>query len=377
MLTVVQMLPDLETGGVEEDTLETAAYLARNGLRSIVISSGGRMVPRLLSQGSEHVAWRVGAKTPLTLRYFFPLRAFIARQKVDVLHLRSRVPAWLGYLVAKTIPASRRPCVVTTFHGTYSVNFFSAIMTKGDKVISISRFISDHIAKNYSVSPGRVELIHGGYDERVFDPAQVPAQEVLQLKKQWGVEGDPGPIIMLAARLTGWKGHQPFIAALSQIKDLAWTALCVGDPAENPDYAAQLEQMVSQNGLEGRVRFVGHCSRMPAAYLASDVAVSSSIEPEAFGRVAVEAQAMGVPVAATAIGGSLETVVPGKTGWLFPYDDVGAFAAALADAVSNPEKRKTMGRQAGEWVKEHFTMERMCRATVGLYENLLAQRGRR
>ncbi len=369
-LTIVQMLPDLETGGVEEDTLETADYLARNGHRSLVIASGGRMVPRLKKGGSTFVAWRVGEKSPATLQYYMPLRRLLVREKVDILHLRSRVPAWLGRLVTKSLPHNLRPGVVTTFHGTYSVNMGSAVMTKGDRVIAISDFILSHIHQHYKVPQDRVKLIHGGYDDRVFDPARVTPDQVNRLKTLWGLDEKSGPVIMLAARLTGWKGHELFIEALSRIKDAPFTALCVGDIEENPEYAVRLEGLAEEKGLSGRVCFVGHCHEMPVAFTLADVVVSASIEPEAFGRVAIEAQAMGTPVVATAHGGSLETVVPGKTGWLAPPDSVEAFSGALLEAVSREEERKKRGEQAKEHAKKNFTMEKMCQKTMDLYQSL-------
>jgi glycosyltransferase involved in cell wall biosynthesis len=374
-LTVVQMLPDLHSGGVERGTLELGDYLVRQGHRSIVISEGGPMVAALEKQGSRHIRLPVGGKNPVTLTAVLPLRHLLLREKVDILHLRSRVPAWVGYLAYKSLSPSLRPKLVTTFHGFYSTNAYSAIMTRGEKIIAVSNTVATHIKTCYGVHDDRIHVIHRGFDERLFTPGSVDSARINVLKDRWSLTGTPSPLITLPGRITQWKGHDIFIRSLAAIKDLPWTAVCVGDFDGKQALMQELTALIRSCGLEGRIRFVGHCADMPAAYLLSDIVVSaSSTEPEAFGRVAIEAQAMGKPVVATAHGGSMETVLDGKTGWLVAPGDVKGMAWALSEAVSKPDLRQRYGKAAMAWTRRQFTVEKMCRETLTLYHSLL-QRG--
>lgn len=371
-LTIVQMLPELITGGVERGTLETGAFFVKNGHRSIVISNGGQMVKELVKNGTEHITLPVGEKNPRALFCIPRLRQLFIKEKVDILHLRSRLPAWMGLLAAKSIPGEIRPKIVTTFHGFYSINRYSAVMARGERVIAVSRLIKDHICQQYGVCDKRVKVIHRGFDASCFDPQLVNKKHVSDLKKKWGIDEKKGPVLMLPGRFTELKGHRLFLSALEKIKDLSWTAVLVGDVNEKPDYAARLQKAAWEKGLGDRVVFAGHCNDMAAAFMLCDVTISASIHPESFGRVGVESQAMGVPVVATAHGGSLETIVPGKTGWLFSPADVDGFANALSEAVGDQKKRKKMGSSAKVWVTNNFTMDLMCKNTLRLYEELLA-----
>ncbi|MCA1785476.1 MAG: glycosyltransferase family 4 protein [Desulfobacteraceae bacterium] len=371
-LTIVQMLPELITGGVERGTLETGAFFAENGHRSIVVSKGGPMVEALVKTGTEHITMPVGEKKPRALLCIPRLRQLFITQNVDILHLRSRVPAWVGLLASRSIPCTARPRIVTTFHGFYSVNPYSAVMTKGERVIAVSQLISDHIRDQYGVCGDHVRVIHRGFDATCFDPLLVDKHQVADLKVKWGIDTTKGPVLMLPGRFTELKGHKLFLSALEKIKHLSWTAVLVGDEREKPDYAAQLKKETKQKGLGDRVIFAGHCHNMAAAFMLCDVTISASIHPESFGRVGVESQAMGVPVVATAHGGSLETIIPGKTGWLFSPADIDGFARALAEAVSDEKKRKAMGHRARTWVAKHFTTALMCEKTLALYEELMA-----
>jgi len=370
--TIVQMLPDLITGGVERGTLETGAFLVSKGHRSIVVSNGGPMVKDLVKNGSEHITLPVGEKNPKALWCIPQLRKMFIEEKVDILHLRSRLPAWMGLAAAKTINKKIRPRIVTTFHGFHSINAYSAVMIKGERVIAVSKPINEHIAEKYGVSGDHVRTINRGFDALSFDPKLVSQTRIYDLKTKWGLENKTGPFIMLPGRFTQLKGHGLFLSALEKIKHLSWTAVLVGDESEKPGYASLLKDQVLQAGLEGRVIFAGHCNDMPAAFMLSDLTISSSIRPESFGRVAVESQAMGIPVVATAHGGSLETVIPEKTGWLFPPTDVDALANVLEEAVGDPEKLQRMGSQAKKWVYSNFTTQLMCEKTLNLYEELLA-----
>jgi glycosyltransferase involved in cell wall biosynthesis len=371
-MTVVQMLPDLESGGVERGTLDLGRYLVRSGHRSLVISGGGRLVAQLEEEGSSHYSWRVGIKTPLTLRYLVALRRLLVREKVDILHLRSRVPAWLGYLAWRSLPVKTRPRLVTTFHGFYSINPYSAIMARGEKVIAVSKEVARHIMEEYGVAEERIAMIHRGVDCEFFAPGSVATDRREELRSLWDMPRIAPPVILLPGRITRLKGHEVFIKALARIAELPWLALCVGSIDDNPDYAAELRTLIRQCHLTDRVRLVGHCRDMPAALDLADLVVSAtSSKPEAFGRVAVEAGAMARPVIATAHGGSLETVRPNVTGWLVQPDNVAAMADGLRQALADRDLLRQMGQNGRKWVLENFTVERMCRQTVDLYQQLL------
>jgi len=375
-LTVVQVLPELDEGGVEGETLDLAIFLAQQGHRSVVISGGGRLVPYLEEQGCHHVLWpHIGEKSLRCLQYVPKLRRFLEQEEVDILHLRSRLPAWIGYLAWKLLPEERRPSLITTFHGFYSVNSYSRIMTKGERVAAVSETIKQHIIDNYRVDPQKISLIHGGFDVTSFSPQAVGQERIDRLRRRWLPEGDRGPVIVLPGRLTQWKGQDLFIESLARIKEPSFTCLLVGDTEENSSYTKRLHDFVKQHHLQDKVHLVGHCNDMPAALMLADVVVSaSSTQPEAFGKVAIEAMAMGKPVVATAHGGSLETVLPGVTGWLVPPLDPQAMAEAVSEALRDRERAREMGEAGRRWVNERFTAQAMCEKTLALYREAHEQR---
>jgi glycosyltransferase involved in cell wall biosynthesis len=375
-LNILQILPELEEGGVEGETLDLAVYLAKMGHRSIVISAGGRLVKQLEQAGGIHFNFpHIGEKSIRCLQYIDVLRRFFIQEQIDIIHLRSRLPAWIAYTAWKLLPAQKRPGLVTTFHGFYSVNSYSTIMTKGEKVVAVSQVITDHIQQNYHVSPCKIELIHGGFDALVFDPDLVDRSRVQVIREQWKIPDNGVPLIMLPGRLTFWKGQDVFIDSLARIKDIPFMAVCVGDVGDNPSFTKKLHEKINKNGLEGRVKLVGHCSDMPAALLIADLVVSaSSSQPEAFGKVAIEAMAMGKPVVATRHGGSLETIINNKTGWLVEPSAPDDMATVIKKVLNDTHLLKKVGETGQKWVKEHFTALRMCEKTVALYEKLLKEK---
>ncbi|WP_228721337.1 MULTISPECIES: glycosyltransferase family 4 protein [Desulfosediminicola] len=373
-LTVLQMLPELESGGVERGTLETGKHLVANGHRSLVVSGGGRLVDQLEQEGSQHFQMSVGKKSLSGLKYIPALRKLMREEGVDILHLRSRLPAWLGYLAWKSLPAAERPVLVTTFHGFYSVNAYSAIMTKGEIVIAVSESVKEHIREFYG-DHIHVKPIFRGVAEEVFNPEVIPASRVEALRKDWGLD-ESKPVVMLPGRFSRWKGQDVFLRSLSRLSALDFQAVLVGDPNETPNYTEELNTIIAKHKLHDRVKMVGHCSDMAAAYLLSDIVVSaSSSEPEAFGRVSIEAMAMGKPVIATAHGGSLETVVDGVTGWLIEPADFQALARALEKALTleKPELEQ-FGGNGRKRVLQKFTTRSMCEQTVDVYYRCLQNR---
>lgn len=376
-LTIVQMLPELEGGGVERGTLELGRFLVQAGHRSLVISQGGRLVEQLETQGSIHLRYPfVGEKSPRALPSILRLRRDLLRHRVDILHLRSRLPAWVGYLAWKSLPAKKRPVLVTTFHGFYSVNSYSAVMTRGEKVIAVSRTIGEHIRAAYDVEEERIVVIHRGVDIDEFDPRKVGEKRVAELRSAWDIRPDAGPVILLPARVTRLKGHDVFFSALAMLRDQDWQAVCVGTIDESSHHVVALRKQLRELGLSGRIRLVDHCQDMAAALLLADIVVSASREPESFGRTVVEAQAMERPVIATAHGGSMETVDPGETGLLVQPGDATSLARGLHTLLADRTLRQQLGRAGREQVLKNFTVERMCSQTLALYESLLAQKDR-
>lgn len=367
--TVVQILPDLEEGGVEGETVDLALYLARNGHRSIVISGGGRLVKQLEEAGCIHVSWNyIGEKSFRCLQYILKLKKYLIEERVDILHLRSRLPAWIGYLAWKLVPETERPALITTFHGFYSVNSYSCIMTKGQSVAAVSETIREHILNNYKVVPEKISLVHGGFDTEEFSRENVGEERIETLREKWLSGREDKPVIILPGRLTLWKGQDILIDALSRVKDLDFTCLLVGDTEENGSYTKKLRDKIKSYQLEEKIQLVGHCSDMPAALMLADIVVSaSSTQPEAFGKVAIEAMAMEKPIIATAHGGSLETVIDGETGWLVPPLNSQALADAIIQAIHSPEKCAEYGRRGRSHVLENFTAERMCEKTLDIY----------
>ena len=377
-LTVVQMLPELNEGGVEGETVDLALYLAAHGHRSIVISGCGRMVSQLELAGCEHIQWPfIGAKSPRCLPYIPQLRTLLLAEHVDVLHLRSRLPAWVGYLAWKLLAKRQRPALITTFHGFHSINCYSAIMTKGERVVAVSAVIRQHILDNYSLDAEKIRVIYGGVDAG-FAPQAVSADRVQQLRTKWLFGHKKTPVIILPGRFTSLKGQDILIDSLALIKERDFVCLLLGDSAENPKFTSTLREQIHAHGLSEKILLPGHCSDMPAALLLADVVVSAtSTRPEAFGKVAIEAMAMGKPVIATAHGGSLETIVPGKTGWLVPPLDTQAMAAAISLALADPHRTKEMGRQGQARVDAQFTVQIMGQKMLALYTDALRDKEQR
>lgn len=371
-LNVVQILPELDEGGVEGETLDLAQFLVEKGHRSMVISGGGRMVELLENSGGEHITWpQIGEKSYRCLKYIKRLRRFYLEENVDIIHLRSRLPAWLGYMAWKSLPPLLRPALLTTFHGFYSVNSYSTIMTKGEKVIAVSKVITNHILEHYKIDSRKIELIHGGCDTKTFDPDIISERRKEELRKKWQIPDNGTPVIMLPGRLTQWKGQDLFIESLALIKDIPFYAICVGETEENSSFTKKLYERIRRNGLQEKVKLVGHCSDMPAALSVADLVVSaSSSQPEAFGKVAIEAMAMSKPVVSTRHGGSLETIVEDETGWFVPPSNPGRMANTIKNVLLNKDLLRDAGTKGRAWVKHNFTALRMCEKTVSLYNRL-------
>ncbi|MGH6719930.1 MAG: glycosyltransferase family 4 protein [Alphaproteobacteria bacterium] len=373
---VLQVLPALDLGGAERGAVDVAKALARGGFRAAVASSGGRLVRELERAGARHVELPLDRRDPFTIQANVRrLARVIEEDGFDLVHARSRAPAWSARAAARR---TGRP-FVTTFHGVYGTGTllkraYNAIMAKGDRVIAGSNFVADHIRTRYRADDARLRVIPRGIDTDLFDPARVNAERLITLARRWSLP-DGAPVVMLPGRLARWKGHALLIDALARLGRDDLVVVLVGLMGRHGAYRRELERRAIAGGLGGRIRFIEHCADMPAAYMLADVVVSASTEPEAFGRVAVEAQAMGRPVVASDHGASAETVAAGDTGWLVPRGDAQALGAAIDAALGlDGEARGALAKRARERVLRLFTTELMCTRTLDLYRELLAER---
>ncbi|MBL26689.1 MAG: glycosyl transferase [Rhodospirillaceae bacterium] len=372
--TVLQVLPALGTsGGVERGTVEIAAAIAGTGWRPLVASAGGPRADEVREAGGCHMVLPLDRKAPWALRANAGLLAdLIRRERVDLVHARSRAPAWSAHAAARR---TGRP-FVTTFHGTYGASWFgkrayNRIMTRGNRVIAISEFIARHVREVYGVGDDRLRVVPRGVDVAAFDPALIGPDRWEPLTRSWNLN-DGWPVVMMPGRLTRWKGQRVLIDAVAALGRRDIHCVLVGDDQGREDYRDELQKAIRKAGLNDVFRMVGVVQDMPAAYYLADVVVSASIEPEAFGRVAIEAQAMGRPIVATDHGGSTETVRPGETGWLVRPNDANALAAGINEALALASDARTkLGQTAIAHIRADYTTALMGSRVLAVYRELL------
>jgi glycosyltransferase involved in cell wall biosynthesis len=383
--TILQIIPELDAGGAELSVVEVAAAISRAGGRALVLAEpGGRLAGDVEAAGGEVRPFPAATKNPLRILWnAASLARLSAAEGVHLLHARSRAPAWSALLAAQR---ARLP-FVTTYHGAYNETnapkrAYNGVMARGDVVIANSLYTARLIVERYDTPPERITVIHRGVDAGTFDPSRVGADRIAALRANWGV-GAGEPIILQAARLTRWKGQGVLINAIAKLHTrgaLRNAVLVLAGDAQGRDaYEAELRAQATRLGLEPRVRFAGHVKDMPAAFATAQVAVIGSVEPEAFGRTAIEAAAVACPVIATNIGAPPETVLAQPavtaqetTGWLVPPNDPEQLAAALAEALTlHPRDRAAMGSRARQHVLANFTTENLQRRTLAVYDRLL------
>jgi glycosyltransferase involved in cell wall biosynthesis len=374
--TVLQVLPALEAGGVERGTVDVAVALVAAGFRAIVASAGGRMVREIERGGGQHVALPLASKNPFVMRANArSLAELIGRERVDLVHARSRAPAFSARAAARR---NGRP-FVTTVHGVYNAatpikRAYNAIMAKGDRVIAISDFVAEHVRGRYRVGDDRLRVVPRGIDTELFDPGRVGAERVIALARRWHLP-DGASVVLMPARPARWKGHPVLIEAAARMIRRDAVILMVGLDEAHDRYRRELDGRLRAHGLAGVIRLMEPCNDMPAAYMLADVVVCPSTDPEAFGRVAVEAQAMGRPVISSDHGAARETVAAGETGWLCPPGNASALGAAIDAALAlDAEARARMAERARARVLAKFDRSRMCAATIEVYRDLLGRR---
>lgn len=375
---ILQIIPALDAGGAERTTIDIAHALARDGLLPLVASEGGRLEPLLEGVGGELIRMPASAKAPHTIAAnAFRLAAIVRARNVKLIHARSRAPAWSALLAAEM----GRTAFVTTYHGIYNATnpfkrFYNSVMVRGDAVIANSEWTASHIAAEHRIARDRLHVIPRGVDLDHFDPAGIAPDRVATLRAQWGAVADD-IVVLLPGRLTRWKGQLVFIEALAGLarsgKNGGLRAVLVGDAQGRAAYETELRTAIAAAGLGDTVAIAGHTDDMALAYLAADIVVSASTDPEAFGRVAAEAGAMGRAVIATDHGGARETVVAGMTGMLTAPGDAVELTAAISQlSMMGAEGRARMGARGRSHIVEHFSLGRMCADTIALYRKLIA-----
>ncbi len=386
--TVLQIIPRLDAGGAERTTIDIAAALADAGARALVATEGGRLVSELQAKGGIWLPFPAATKNPL-LMWFNARRLanIIQRENVDVIHARSRAPAW----VALGAASKTNTPFVTTYHGSYSAQsslkqLYNSVMARGDVVIANSAYTASLITSAYPFAQERMAVIHRGTDLRRFARTAVDTARVQRMRKSWDV-GPEDRVILLAARLTAWKGQKILIEAARLLAERGVTDvryILAGDDQGRSGYVRELDAAIEKANLKGLVTRVGHVSDMPAALAASAVLAVTSTKPEAFGRSSVEAQAMGTPVVVTDLGAVAETVLTpprvtreNRTGWTIPPNDPQALADVLESIlVMGAAGRDALAERARNHVEKSFGLEKMCGQTLEIYSRLIEHTGR-
>ena len=375
----MQILPSLESGGVERGVVDIAKALKKSDFEPIVVSSGGVLVYQLREAGIKHIELKTNSKNPLTI--FFnakKLVRLIQENHVDVVHVRSRAPMWSAILACKETGVK----LVSTVHGTYSLNFFhwkvfplkkiyNSVMLRADKVIAVSKFIKNYLRENYpNFSSKKITVIQRGADLNYFNYEKVSKSRIIDLSGKWSLPDDK-KIILMPARFTYWKGHEFLIDALMKVKS-DFFCVMFGSDHGHKKFRKKIEQKIIKENLASKVKIIGACKDMPAAYTIAHFVVCPSVKPEAFGRVSIEAQASRKIIIATKIGGALETVIDEKTGFLVEVGDAEKFAQ-LIDRVLNMSKEESdeMGAAARKNIEENFSNEKMCDETIKIYKKVL------
>jgi glycosyltransferase involved in cell wall biosynthesis len=367
ILKVIQVLPELNSGGVERGTIEFAKTLVDQGHESIVISNGGRQVGRLEAEGSTHIQMAVHKKSPVSLMQVRAMRKLLTQLKPDIVHVRSRVPAWIVWLAWRKLPKDSRPKLISTFHGMYSVNAYSAIMAKAEKVIAISDCVHDYILKNYKINPTKITRIYRGLDRKAFSNIYLTEDWKRSFFSEYP-ETIQKKLVLMPGRLTRWKGQEAFIEMMAALveKDDSYHGLIVGEADPNKEhYAEELKAQCKLRGLEDKISFLGHRSDIPFLYKLANVTCHMSSKAEPFGRTVPEALAVGCMVIAFNRGGASESLNAAFPDGLVPADDLQAFADRVYELTLKDNQPEIT-------LPEEFYLEYQAAETLKVYQKALA-----
>ena len=367
-MNVLQIVPDLNAGGVERTTLEVAEALVDQGFTPHICSQGGRLERDFIELGAKLHKFDIGSKNPLRLRTNTKkLIDIIKSENIDVVHARSRAPAWPAHAAAK---ATNRP-FLTTYHGIYNASSkikrrYNAIMARGALIIANSDYTKRHILKEHGTDPDIIRVIPRGVDMKLFDPAIISQESVKNLRLEWNVKPDE-KLILLPGRLTRWKGQITAIEALEKL-DPSYKLVLLGDPQGRDAYVEELKALSQKLGVAEQVIMPGHFTQMPEALYASDIVIAPSTEPEAFGRVVTEAQAMGRPVIASAHGGPMETIIQNKTGEVFEPGNSDALSHIIQDVMAQKAYDSKFSRAH---IAASFSKKQLQDKTLAVYAEIL------
>ena len=372
--TIAQILPAMESGGVERDTFHTAMAIRDAGFNSIVISEGGVLAERLKRHGVTHLTLPVASKNPLIMyTNKFAIEKAIKKYNIKILHARSRAPAYSAYWAAKNTGIK----LITTFHGCYKLGMFglkkkyNSIMAKGDIVTAVSDFVKNYIVKNYPIAAENVKVIKDGVDLATFSAEKVSIERRLKTLEDFGIDSGK-KIILLPSRMTAIKGQSMFIKAVANLAKRRDDFVCLLMGKAKESYRQKIASLIEKNNLQKIVRILGAFNDISAAYMCSDIVVSSTIVPEAFGLTIAEAQAMGRIVVAPDFGGTAEIVHDGADGFLYKIADVNALEKALDTALSlDSGYRQLISTKAVDNIKNNFTIDKTSSETVALYHSVL------
>ncbi|MDB9971238.1 glycosyltransferase family 4 protein [Alphaproteobacteria bacterium] len=371
--SVLQVLPHLNSGGLVSGAIEISEALQKTGMNSFVASAGGRREREITKAGGKVINFSLGSKNPIImLLNVYKLSRIIKKYKINIIHARSRAPAWSAYFAAKKMGIP----FVTTFHGTYSIQNklkkkYNSIMVKSDRVIAISRFINNHILSNYNIDKDKIVTIHRGINIERFNYLKVADERLISLLNIFNIPEDSF-VVLLPGRITRWKGHILLIEAIFKLQRSDIICLFVGDSQGRNKYYAELEKILDKFKLKNNFRIIPNQSDMATIYKLADVVVSSSLDPEAFGRVIVEAQAMGRPTISANHGGGSEIIIDGLTGWLFKPGDADDLSDKINKALTlNKDNRDKLAINAIKRAKLNFNNETMCAKTLQVYAELV------
>lgn len=372
---IMQVIPELGAGGAEQGCIDVAAAIVKAGAQAIVVSNGGYRVSELTRIGAHHVNLPVHSKNPVTMwQNIGRLKKLINRYNVNIVHARSRAPAWSAWRACEATNAR----FITTCHAPYNISgeakrIYNGSIANGELIIAISDYVANYLKENYKIDPSRIRKIHRGIPLERFHPTTVTAERMINLAQEWRVP-DEANIVMLPGRLTRWKGHLVLIDAIEKLARKDIFCVLVGSDQGRAEYRTELEETIKSKGLEEQFRMVDQCHDMPSAYMLSTVIVSASTDPEGFGRIPVEAQAMGRPIIATDHGGAQETIIRDHTGWLIPPENPDALAQAIEEALSlTPQQRAILATRSMAHVAENFTKDTMVAKTLDVYAEFLQE----
>ena len=377
--TILQIIPQLDTGGAERTTIEVAEAIVRAGGVALVASEGGRLAGELAEVGGELIPFPAGAKNPATIiGNARRLAGLIRSRGVDLIHARSRAPAWSALLAARW---TKRP-FVTTYHGIYNQksalkSWYNGVMARGDAVIANSRYTGRIVRERHGTPDDRLIVIPRAVDLERFSPQAVSSRRIAELRASWGVAAD-ARIVLQAARLTRWKGQQVLIGAAGSLKDSPAfrdaVVVIAGDDQGRSAYREELQARSEALGLGDKVRLVGHCADMPAAFAAAWVTVVPSIEQEAFGRASIEAQAMGCPVIVSSGGALPETIAEKGGGWIAEAGSESALAERLGAVLQMTREARAIVAAVAQSNAAGFSKTELQKKTLEVYDRLLASR---